>query len=93
MALGRSRALDTCPSLPTSPRRMSTVVFKRPAEEEEESEDEGTLQRRAFPLVDGHLGDQSVPPADGAEYLRRVRRQQQELGQQHQHLAHGHLKE
>ena len=59
---------------------MSTVVFKRPAEEEEEeSEDEGTLQRRAFPLVDGHLGDQSVPPADGAEYLRRVRRQQQEL--------------
>ena len=57
------------------------VVFARSnnAIDDEFIDDEGTLQFPALPIGDGEPGDESLPPEDGLEYLRRVRKQQQEL--------------
>lgn len=61
---------------------MSATIFARSDfDEDEVEEDEGTLQRRAFPIGEPSMrvGDDSLPPGDGMEYLRRVRNQQREL--------------
>ena len=58
------------------------MIFARSELDEDEiEEDEGTLQRRAFPIGEpsSRVGDDSLPPEDGLEYLRRVRVQQREL--------------
>lgn len=59
---------------------MHSVLYSRPDDADEEvEEEEGTLQRRAFPVAEGAAGDESSPPENGLEYLRRVRSQQQQL--------------
>ena len=61
---------------------MSTVIFSRSKEsraDDSDGDDEASLLRPAIPIAEGDVGDISVPPGDGLEYLRRVRRQQQAL--------------
>ena len=54
-----------------------SVVYARSnnALDDEFIDDEGTLQFPALPIGDGEPGDESLPPGDGLEYLRRVRKQ------------------
>ena len=59
------------------------IVYSRAAApgggDEGGDEEDGAQQRPAFLVTDGEPGDESVPPGDGLEYLRRVRRQEQGL--------------
>ena len=59
------------------------MIFSRSAasvdDHDDDDDDERVLQRPAFPVDDGAAGDETVPPGDGLEYLRRVRRQEQAL--------------
>ena len=68
---------------------MSSVLFERRADagahySSSEEDEEGTLQRRAFPIDDddgdaiAHV-DEMAPPGDGLEYLRRVRHEQRKM--------------
>lgn len=70
-------------------RSMSSVLFERRADagahySSSEEDEEGTLQRRAFPIDDddgdaiAHV-DEMAPPGDGLEYLRRVRHEQRKM--------------
>jgi CheY-like chemotaxis protein len=72
--------LLTAQRTPPARKKMAQVIFARKDQTAaDDSDDEGTLQRPAFLVTDGEMGDERVPPGDGLEYLRRVRSQQQQL--------------
>ena len=55
-------------------RRMPDVLFHRA--DDEEADDDDTLPRPALPVPDGPaVFDESIPPSDGLDYLKRVRAQ------------------
>ena len=59
------------------------LLYRREAEQGED-EDDGVLTRRVFPVDDGSDSSDdetaaAVPPADGLEYLRRVRKEARRL--------------